>query len=167
MENLGSRFSPIRPLAESCTGSDRSNPCAARGQHGALFVPFGKTKAARRWLPMTPRVRATLESRWREAGEPSEGWVFPTRTKSGYIELSTVRKKHKRAITESGMTPFMLYSLRHTFPSRLGEARCDAWTLARIAGHSRISMSERYVHPSDDAVQRAFGRLNGDGSARP
>jgi integrase len=115
---------------------------------------------------MTSGVRATLESRWREAGEPSEGWVFPARTKSEHIEPSTVRKKHKRAITESEVTPFVLYSLRHTFLTRLGEAGCDVWTLARIAGHSKISMSERYVHPSDDAVQRAFGRLNADGPAR-
>jgi integrase len=87
--------------------------------------------------------------------------MFPACTRSGHIEPSTIRKKHKRAISESGVTPFVLYSLRHTFLTRLGEAGCDVWTLARIAGHSRISMSERYVHPSDDAVQRAFGRLNG------
>jgi integrase len=85
--------------------------------------------------------------------------VFPARTQSGHIEPSTVRKKHKRAIAVSGVTPFGLYSLRHTFLTRLGAARCDVWTLARIAGHAKIAMSERYVPPSDDALQRAFGRL--------
>jgi len=52
--------------------------------------------------------------------------------------------------------PFVLYSLRHTFLTRLGESGCDAWTLARIAGHSNISMSSRYVHPSEDAVLTAM-----------
>jgi len=56
---------------------------------------------------------------------------------------------------------FVLYSLRHTFLTRLGESGCDAWTLARIAGHSSISMSSRYVHPSDDAVLAAMSRLGG------
>jgi hypothetical protein len=36
---------------------------------------------------------------------------------------------------------------------------CDAWTLARIAGHSSIAMSARYVHPSQDAVMNIFSRL--------
>ena len=59
------------------------------------------------------------------------------------------------------MRPFVLYSLRHTFLTRLGESGCDAWTLARIAGHSSITISARYVHPSEDAVLAAMSRLGG------
>jgi integrase len=60
-----------------------------------------------------------------------------------------------------GVRPFVLYSLRHTFLTRLGESGCDAWTLARIAGHSSITISARYVHPSEDAVLVAMSRLGG------
>lgn len=35
------------------------------GRYGTLLVTHGKTAAARRVLPMTPRVRKVLESRWR------------------------------------------------------------------------------------------------------
>jgi hypothetical protein len=35
----------------------------------------------------------------------------------------------------------------------------DAFTIKRIAGHSSITVSERYVHPSTDAMERAFERL--------
>jgi len=73
-------------------------------------------------------------------------------TASGHIEPSTVKKQHQRALRLSGVRPFVLYALRHTFLTRLGGAGCDAWTLARIAGHSSIAMSARYVHPSQDAV---------------
>ncbi|MCH6554482.1 MAG: tyrosine-type recombinase/integrase [Acidobacteria bacterium] len=59
------------------------------------------------------------------------------------------------------MSSFVLYSLRHTFLTRLGESGCDAWTLARIAGHSSISVSARYVHPSEGAVHDAIERLGG------
>ncbi len=55
---------------------------------------------------------------------------------------------------------FIIYALRHTFLTRLGEAGCDALTLARIAGHSSIAMSARYVHPSCDNVAKAFAMLN-------
>src|ERR1700674_4660750 len=60
---------------------------------------------------------------------------------------------------EKPIRPFVLYSLRHTFLTRLGESGCDAWTLTRIAGHSNVSMSSRYVHPSEDAVLTAMANL--------
>jgi Phage integrase family len=58
-----------------------------------------------------------------------------------------------------------LYDLRHTFLTRLGESGCDVWTLARIAGHSNIKQSSRYVHPSDDAVLGAMERMGGKSGA--
>jgi len=36
----------------------------ANGRYGTLIATHGKTAAARRVLPMTPRVRNILESRW-------------------------------------------------------------------------------------------------------
>jgi integrase len=132
----------------------------SNGQYGTLHVTHGKTAAARRMLPLSPRVRALLERRWEVAKRPSEGGVWATATASGHIEPSTVKKQHQRALRLSGVRPFVLYALRHTFLTRLGAAGCDAWTLARIAGHSSIAMSARYVHPSEDAVINAFSRIH-------
>lgn len=141
------------------------------GRNGTLLVTHGKTPAARRVLPMTPRVRCILETRWQSAGKPTEGWIWAAPTKSGHIEPSTLKKKHAKvfetlaakAKLESAKTVkrFVLYSLRHTFLTRLGESGCDVWTLARIAGHSSIRMSCRYVHPSEDAVLEAMARFGG------
>ena len=141
------------------------------GRHGTLFVTHGKTAAARRVLPMTPRVRAILENRWERAGKPVEGWLWPAQTRSGHVEVSSLRKHHSKAfdlIAEEAaknklkpVRPFVLYSLRHTFLTRLGESGCDVWTLARIAGHSQIGISSRYVHPSEDAMFAAMSRLGG------
>jgi integrase len=108
---------------------------------------------------MSPRVRALLERRWNAAKNPAEGFVWAAKTASGHIEPSTTKKQHQRAVRLSGVRPFVLYSLRHTFLTRLGEAGCDAWTLARIAGHSSIGISARYVHPSEDAVMNVFSRM--------
>ena len=47
------------------------------------------------------------------------------------------------------------------FLPRLG---CNIWTLARIAGHSSIAISARYVHQSEDAVLTAISRLPGHDS---
>jgi integrase len=130
------------------------------GRNGTLLVTHGKTKAARRVLPMTPRVRSILEQRWNCAGEPQEGWIWDAPTQSGHVEPSSLKKQHRRALRDSGVRQFVLYSLRHTFLTRLGESGCDAWTLARIAGHSSISISARYVHPSEDAVLSAVEKLS-------
>ncbi len=129
------------------------------GRYGAMLVPHGKTRSARRLIPMTPRVRAVLESRWVAAGKAEEGWIFPAKTKSGHVEPSTLRLQHRNALRLSGVRPFVLYTLRHTFLTRLGESGCDVWTLARIAGHSTIGISARYVHPSEEAVLSAISRL--------
>jgi integrase len=52
-----------------------------------------------------------------------------------------MKKQHQRAVRLSGVRPFVLYSLRHTFLTRLGEAGCDAWALARITGHCSIAIA--------------------------
>jgi integrase len=150
------------------------------GRNGSILVTHGKTPAARRVVPMTPRVRFVLEARWELAERPSHGWVWPAPTKSEHVEHSSLKKQHARAfrdrnkeITERNekhgteekpLRPWVLYSFRHTFLTRLGESGCDAWTLARIAGHSSIAISARYVHPSEDAVLNAMSRLSGHNS---
>jgi integrase len=131
----------------------------ASGRHGTLRVIQGKTAAARRTLPLTLRVRTLLEARWEKGNKSEEGWVWPAPTKSGHVEHDSIRVQHKNAIKASKVLKFVVYSFRHTFLTRLGESGCDTWTLARIAGHSSIKMSERYVHPSNDAVLSAMSRM--------
>jgi integrase len=147
------------------------------GRFGTVLITRGKTAAARRIIPMTPRVRFVLEARWEIARKPLRGWVWPAPTKSGHVDHSSLKKQHARAfrlanaeikkrnmennINEALIQPWVLYSFRHTFLTRLGESGCDAWTLARIAGHSGIAISSRYVHPSEDAVLNAMSKLGG------
>lgn len=131
------------------------------GRRGTIMVIKGKTGAARRLIPMTPRVLAVLEGRWKVQGKPNQGWVWPADTKTGHMDHSTLRRSHKAALKESEVTPFVLYSARHTFLTRLGASGCDVWTLMALAGHSSITMSSRYVHPHADTIDRAFAAFAG------
>jgi integrase len=146
---------------EECFRMRWENLSWVNGRHGSILVTHGKTKAARRSLPMTPREREILERRWNEADNVQEGWVWPAQTKSGHIEPSTLKKLHLAAIKASKLAPFVLYALRHSFLTRLGASGCDVWTLARIAGHSSLAMSYRYVHPGEDRVLDAMELLGG------
>ncbi|MCU1332718.1 MAG: hypothetical protein JWM08_1710 [Candidatus Angelobacter sp.] len=125
---------------------------------------------------MTPRLRFVLESRWEQQTSPKEGWVWPAVTKSGHFEESTLKKRHRRNLdlcaeeatkqkVEGRKTvlvrPFVFYNLRHTFLTRLGESGCDVWTHAKIAGWGSIGISTRYVHPSEQAVMKAYAVLGG------
>ena len=149
--------SGMRP--EECFRQRWENITWINGRFGTILVTHGKTSAARRVLPMTPRVRGILEQRWKAADKPEEGWIWKANAKSGHVEPSTLKKQHQKAIKDSKVRPFVLYTLRHTFLTRLGASGCDAWTLARIAGHSSIAMSYRYVHPSEDRVLDAIAML--------
>jgi integrase len=55
--------------------------------------------------------------------------------------VKTIAEQLKKK--EKPVRQFLLYSLRHTSLTRLGESGCDVWTLARIAGHSSIAMWDR------------------------
>jgi integrase len=54
---------------------------------------------------------------------------------------------------------FVLHGLRHTFLTRLGEAGADAFTIMKLAGHSSVTVSQRYVHPTPESCELAFERL--------
>ncbi|MGA2857368.1 MAG: site-specific integrase [Candidatus Sulfotelmatobacter sp.] len=124
---------------------------------GLIQVADGKSKAARRMLPITPRVYSMLQGRWEAAGRPLDGWVFPSTSRCGHFNSDAAKDQHKKALEDSGVSGFVPYTLRHTALTRLGEAAGgDVFVLARIAGHSSITITQRYVHPQADAISRVF-----------
>jgi len=118
-----------------------------------MQITKGKSKAARRVLPMLPPVYDVLSSRQIAQNEPTEGWVFPSDSACGHFEGSTAKGFHARAIKKANedlneqveLKKFEPYVMRHTALTRLGESGCDVFTLARIAGHSSITMTMRLV----------------------
>jgi integrase len=125
-------------------------------ENGLIQITMGKSKAAKRVLPMVPLVRSALEARRQAADLPTEGRVFHS-DGSNVGHVVTVKGFHARALKtvnteakEKKLQPlksFEPYIMRHTALTRLGESGCDPSTLARIAGHSSITIRQRYVHP--------------------
>ena len=136
------------------------------GSSGLIHVVNGKSRAARRVLPMTPRVYALLQARHEAAGQPTEGWIFPSASSEGHYNGNAAKDHHARALTDSGVAHFPPYVLRHTALTKLAAKGADAHTLARIAGHSSIVITMRYVHPQADAVERAFLMAYGKASRK-
>lgn len=127
----------------------------ASGAHfGYVHIREGKTKNARRNIPLTDRAKEVLEQRRREnAGEFVFGGGRPYRP-------SSLSHSHHKVRARLKMPPdFVLHCLRHSFGTRLGESGADPFTIMRLMGHSSTVVSERYVHPTPESIERAVGRL--------
>lgn len=115
---------------------------------GYVFNPYGKTKAARRKLPLSRRAAEVLRHR---LANGAGAFVFPS-TRGGNDPSKPVVKlnaAHNGAVSRAKLDPFRLYDLRHTFATRATEAGVDLVTLAALLGHSRVQMVMRYAHPSE------------------
>lgn len=123
-------------------------------EQGYVFIPFGKTKAAKRKIPLTSRVSDLLEKRLRETkGE----YLFSTDTTQNPI--TTLKTAHAGALRRSKVSPFRLYDLRHTFATRFIESGGDIVTLQALLGHSNIQMVTRYAHPTEKHQFEAMKRM--------
>ena len=83
---------------------------------------------------MTARVKSLSEMRYEAQKKPKEGWLFPPGTKSGRAE--SVKSQHRKALKDSKVKPFVLYSFRHTMLTRLGSAGANAFDIQQVAGHA-------------------------------
>ncbi len=123
---------------------------------GYLFVPNGKTRFARRNVPLTEKAREILKRRKANAKGP---YLFPHRSDLNR-PLTSVHRGHLIALRAAKIKPtFRVYDLRHTFGSRSGMAGVDLPTLKELMGHSTITMTMRYVHPTPEHKREAVRKL--------
>lgn len=126
-------------------------------QRDCLQVREGKTRYRARKVNLTSRVAEMLERRRQHS---NSAFVFAGESKEPMLP-SSLAHLHARVRRELRLpAEFVLYSLRHTALTRLGENGADAFTIMRIAGHSSVTTSQRYVHPSSETVALAIARLD-------
>jgi integrase len=129
---------------------------APTAKFGYLQVWKGKSAKARRTVSLTARVREMLTGRSKES---SSEFVFPGRGGNPILVTSLDHQHAKVRDLLKMPKDFVVHSLRHTMLTRLGLLGVDAFTIMKIAGHSSITVSQRYVHPSPESVESAFEKL--------
>jgi integrase len=134
-----------------------------RAGGGIIHMLKGKSDNAERPLPLLPEVYEALKQRHADQGQPHAGWVFPSDSASGHLMQGSAKNQHAKALQDCGVEPFAPYTLRHTGLTWIAPY-CDAYTLARIAGHSSISMTMRYTHPQQNSIEQTFARIGSDTS---
>jgi integrase len=70
--------------------------------------------------------------------------VFPDK-KGRPVTQYMIWYRHQNTLKKAGLPEFVPYVFRHTALTRLGELGCDAYTLAKIAGHTSITISTRML----------------------
>lgn len=157
MLNQGCRPAELLALAKADVDLER----------GVLRITAGKTAAARRTLTLTAESRAILgrrmvgvDDQFRDTTKMVVSTFVFSRARDVHMPASahSLEHAHQRVREASGVE-CVLYDLRHTFATRMAQARCDLATLAAILGHSSIRLVMRYVHPTEQhqaAAMQAF-----------
>lgn len=127
-----------------------------------IRITSGKSKAAKRDLPMTDAVYRALKVWTEQVSTHLGGWLFPSPKHPGkHYSQHRAFDWHHAALKASGVADFEPYCLRHTALTRLAEHCKNPFTVAAVAGHSSITMTQRYVHPQKDEIRKAFEEKSG------
>ncbi len=129
------------------TGMRPGECCSLRWEHillgdggGLIQIAEGKTKAARRILPMVPDVLNAMRASHKALGCPAEGWVFPAKSRTGHFgwwgyldqhrrALESIAKAHEAHPSLPTVARFEPYCLRQTALTWISP-HTDAFTLA-------------------------------------
>jgi len=145
----------MRPDSEICVMRWEN----VRFELGDIYVPFGKTANAERTIPLTEAAISVLARRHRSAGEPTSGYVFPGDDDEP-LSYSVIDTQHDRVMkTLDWEKRARIYDMRHTALTRMYYSGIGIKDLMRIAGHSNIKMTERYIKGNEGHVRDAFARF--------
>lgn len=131
-----------------------------RWKEQVLCVPDGKTRNAKREVPLSKRSYDALLMA--HAGR-IEGFVFPSkRAKCGHIHPDTLSDGFRAARKSAGLPDdVVLYSARHTFGTAIYGATGNLKLVMKVMGHGDARTAMRYQHPSMESVRAVINERNG------
>lgn len=137
-----------------------------RWERRLIFIPRGKTRNSRRYVPLSQRL---MDALWIRCGSRTAGWVFPCKTtkrgkavsESGHIV--SVAKKFEDVRTKMGLSDdYVLYSARHTFGTYLYALTRNLALVMALMGHSDVKTAMRYQHPEFELAIDAINQMQSD-----
>jgi integrase len=129
---------------------DRTDISAA-----GVMVRQGKTKNARRTVPLTARAKIIVEQLPKPATTEALFTRGGHRMSVGFISHQFTAMRRKLGLPDG----LCLHSCRHTFCSRLGAKGASPYVIQKLAGHASIVISARYTHSDQAQLQAAVAML--------
>ena len=109
-----------------------------------------------------------LKARFRDYGK-KHNYVFLDRNDlpitTDKTKMANVSGSWSRLMKKVGVKDFKLHDLRHDFCSTLVQNNVDIYVVSRLAGHTKVEMTERYAHLAPDQTKNAmriFDKLRGN-----
>lgn len=118
-------------------------------KHDMDWSPKGRQD---RTVPLMPPALSVLEERYE--GQGGEEPVF--QHSNGQIDPNYCTQTFKRYARHAGLEEVSFHDLRHSFCSLLARRGASAEVIKRAAGHSSLSVTERYMHLDNDDVDQAM-----------
>jgi integrase len=118
-----------------------------------------KVKSFTPWL--RPEARRAFEKRWKEAGEPSEGWVFPSHTRRGKYR-SSFNREFKQLLAKAEITGVTIHDMRRTRLSFAAMAGVPLPAISAMAGHASLAPTMRYARLHSEAVEEASRKTDAE-----
>ena len=119
---------------------------------------FTTKSGKERKVPLSAQAIEVLTRRAGSAG--GRGYVFTSRT-GGQLEESYVTRAFKRYARLAGIPDVHLHHTRHTACSWLAQKGVPIEVIRQFAGHSSVTITEKYMHAGPDVyaaqILRAFG----------
>jgi integrase len=87
------------------------------------------------------------------------GGIFANHAGKPYL-VTSLDHLHKKLRSDLRLpNDCVIHSFRHTFLTRFGEAGADAFRIKKVADHSSMTISKRYIHPTPEGQERALERF--------
>jgi integrase len=125
-------------------------------------IHLEEAKAGQRTQPISDSLTKMLKQE-RDQREDKTGWIFPTQSKGAKFPYRrTMHPQFERAAIRAKLDPSKVtpHVMRHTGITRLVKARVDLPTIQKISGHKTLAMVLRYVHLSDEHIDRAMAAID-------
>jgi integrase/recombinase XerD len=140
-----------------------SLPSRVLGTDGRFLMIRGKGNKER-MVPLSRPAMAAIgvygaalaeENEKNDAREESP-WLFPARSKEGYLPRQVFARELKSLAARAGIPSKSIspHVLRHAFASHLLQNGADLRAVQELLGHSDISTTQIYTHVLDEQLQK-------------
>jgi integrase len=122
-----------------------------------LIIPREQTKTKK--LPLTiPLTRRAADIVHRYLESARSEYLFVSQEGHAYT-CAEINRALERAAVKAGLRDICLYTLRHSFISRLVQAGVSLPEVAALAGHRDIRMTMRYAHLAPQHLRHSIAAL--------
>ena len=139
-------------------GSSISVTKAIKMTNGVPYLGPPKSDRGRRVVPIPEKYRADAIYLREHSGVH---YIWNSQRESGLFDVGAFRNRYYRYVKKiPGVRPLSPHSFRHTYISSLEQRGVPMEQIARLAGHTRVSTTDGYLHTNIDTLAAAVVVLN-------